>query len=617
MTVPESWDEAVALCRMAAAEGTETIVATPHVLRDRWLNEVPAERDRLVLRLNALLEGRPAVVPGCELFFSADAIEFWERGANGPLVALGRGSHLLIEFPSYGVPSSAEFVFYELALMGVTPVIAHPERNAELMRNPDRLEALVARGARTQITAAAPLGEMGRSAQAAAEDFYSRGLVHLVASDAHSIDRRPPRLAAARQWVARKWGAEAERQLRDQSSGRPRRDCGGEPRVSDPAPAAAAGARWPRPLLALVCIALAAASIGRYRADEEGRLPAAAFLQTFDVTLRRPAEAETLPLVPQADLTANLVAAVALDDALGTVDLREVTPDVRQRWLRAAERVDDELAAAQAMTVEALAVRPGWPVHWAMLGKLAFAIQRRQHFAASAHDARLWQMPLAAALRHAPGDDGSAAFLSAATLETWPDRTPQERAAAASLFRRALLDGGFALGAFPQVIGAMGRERAVELLPDKAITLRAAFAALAGGDDVQVSELLYRRWEATEWWERQSGLQEIEERARLNDVERLRNLTLDWMQQHPPSDFDTAPGRAQTLRVLQLAVNDRIGPWRSDPGRLRGALLPRRPDGIRAAEATGSRPRRAGWRWETRPWRSLACPSPTEPRGRR
>jgi protein-tyrosine phosphatase len=210
---PESWDEAVALCRMAAAEGTETIVATPHVLRDRWLNEDPAERDRLVVRLNALLQGRPAVVPGCELFFSADAIELWERGANGPLVALNRGSHLLIELPSYGVPSSAEFVFYELALMGVIPVIAHPERNAELMRNPDRLEALVARGARTQITAAALLGEMGRSAQAAAEDFYGRGLVHLVASDAHSLDRRPPRLAAARQWVARKWGAEAERQL--------------------------------------------------------------------------------------------------------------------------------------------------------------------------------------------------------------------------------------------------------------------------------------------------------------------------------------------------------------------------------------------------------------------
>ena len=62
---PSTWEEAVDLCRAAGAEGTETIVATPHVLRDPWLNEDRAERDRLLVRLNALLGGKPAVVPGC------------------------------------------------------------------------------------------------------------------------------------------------------------------------------------------------------------------------------------------------------------------------------------------------------------------------------------------------------------------------------------------------------------------------------------------------------------------------------------------------------------------------------------------------------------------------
>ena len=54
---PEDWDQAVALCRAAAAEGTTILIATPHVLRDPWLNDDPAVRDRLILRLNALLEG--------------------------------------------------------------------------------------------------------------------------------------------------------------------------------------------------------------------------------------------------------------------------------------------------------------------------------------------------------------------------------------------------------------------------------------------------------------------------------------------------------------------------------------------------------------------------------
>jgi len=57
------------------------------------------------------------------------------------------------------------------------------------------------------------LGEMGRRAHAAVQTLFQRGLVHLIASDAHSLDRRPPRLAAARQWVARNWGKAAEVEL--------------------------------------------------------------------------------------------------------------------------------------------------------------------------------------------------------------------------------------------------------------------------------------------------------------------------------------------------------------------------------------------------------------------
>jgi protein-tyrosine phosphatase len=214
---PSTWDEAVELCRAAAAEGTETIVATPHVLRDQWLNDDPAVRDRLILRLNSLLGGRPAIVPGCEYYFAADAVELWERGSAGPLVALNRGTALLIEFPAYAVPAQADSVFHELSILGVTPVIAHPERNIELAQNPDRLAQLVARGALAQLTAGSLLGEFGRNALAAAESFFARRLIHFVASDAHSLARRPPRLAAARQWVGKRWGKAAEADLFDKN----------------------------------------------------------------------------------------------------------------------------------------------------------------------------------------------------------------------------------------------------------------------------------------------------------------------------------------------------------------------------------------------------------------
>jgi protein-tyrosine phosphatase len=210
---PRDWDEAVALCRGAAADGVTTIVATPHVLRDRWSNENAATRDELLVKLNALLGGTPVVLPGCEYFFSADGLELWTQGAAGPLTGLNRSSYLLVEFPATRIPEQAEAVLYEMMLVGVRPVIAHPERNLVFAEQPDRLQRFVDMGALVQVTASSITGGFGRAASGAADTFFRRGLVHVVASDAHSMDRRPPSMSSAREAVKERWGSEAESML--------------------------------------------------------------------------------------------------------------------------------------------------------------------------------------------------------------------------------------------------------------------------------------------------------------------------------------------------------------------------------------------------------------------
>jgi protein-tyrosine phosphatase len=209
---PEVWEAAVALCRQAADQGTTHIVATPHVLRERWINDDSAARDSLLLQLNTLLEGRPAILPGCEFFYSADVVDLWEQGKSGPLCGLNRSSYLLVEFPSTSIPRGVSHVFHELRILGVTPVIAHPERNLVFARDPELLQSFVREGAITQITAASVTGEFNERVQEICETFHDLGLVHLVASDAHSVERRPPHLAAAYEWARGEWGSEeAER----------------------------------------------------------------------------------------------------------------------------------------------------------------------------------------------------------------------------------------------------------------------------------------------------------------------------------------------------------------------------------------------------------------------
>jgi len=227
---PEEWGDALALCRAAAAEGTRVIVATPHVLREPWLNEDRAARRALVAELNERLGGTPRVLPGCEYWFTSDVLELVEAAlrGDGPLEFLGGDGgdggtgtgprHLLVEFSPGFVPRAALDVFHELSLLGVTPVIAHPERNIAFLRDPGLLEGLVDRGAKAQLTAASVVGDLGRTVQAAAEEMWLAGFAHVIASDAHSLDLRPPMMAAAREWVRSSWGEPAAVSLFDTRS---------------------------------------------------------------------------------------------------------------------------------------------------------------------------------------------------------------------------------------------------------------------------------------------------------------------------------------------------------------------------------------------------------------
>ncbi len=319
--------------------------------------------------------------------------------------------------------------------------------------------------------------------------------------------------------------------------------------------------------LALMAVVLAVLAVLRYAYDEEARGAADHFLVDYDVPARQPQNAATLPLVPSADLGADIIGDIALADAFGSVNLAGASPDLRARSLRAAERVGDELVAARNIALDALATRPGWATHWTILGELVYAEQSR-----SASDTRhpipdfgLWETPLLTSIEYFPGNDAAIRFVSTTCLENWPDLSDAMRARAVTSFRQSLLDPGFARMAFPVLTEAVGVDRAISLLPQEGGALLAAFEALGRSGDITRAATLYQMWESAEWSDRLKDLRELERRAGMNDVERQRELAAEWLGRHSPADFDTPAGREQELRVLQLAMNDRTGSWQSDP----------------------------------------------------
>lgn len=213
---PRTIRDALALLRQMADQGITSVVATPH-MRDGHYDVTVDQMHREVERLNraAVDEEIPiTVLPGGEVALVPDVSEAIRCGTVPSLGALGR--FVLIEMPFQNVPVGVRQVLFAVQLQGVTPVLAHPERSFPIQRVPSSIEPFVRAGALVQINAESVVGRGGRDAERTAARLLERGLVHVVASDAHDAVERPCLLGAARDRLIRLVGAEeAYRLVRD------------------------------------------------------------------------------------------------------------------------------------------------------------------------------------------------------------------------------------------------------------------------------------------------------------------------------------------------------------------------------------------------------------------
>jgi protein-tyrosine phosphatase len=211
-------EEAVEMCRMAAADGCRAMIATPHQRRGVWWN---ADRESIVglaRNLQAALEQAALgpelrVLVGGEVHVDSELLAEVERLPGGGLLTLAGSRYLLIEFDNQGRLGEAIHLVHELVVGGWRPIVAHPEFIPWLAGDLDAVKRLVALGAMTQVTAMSVTGDFGRGPMTETHALIEEGLVHFVASDCHGVQRRPPGLRRAYQTIAGRWGAEVARRL--------------------------------------------------------------------------------------------------------------------------------------------------------------------------------------------------------------------------------------------------------------------------------------------------------------------------------------------------------------------------------------------------------------------
>ena len=188
---PRVMDESLRMCELCVEESVAAIVATPHMCDARYA-VCAADVRNGVMELSHACRERGIdveILPGGDVRLQPELLQHLESGQVLTLADTGR--YLLLELPTEVVPPIEGLVF-ELAVRGITVILSHPERNLEFCRDPDRLGELVEGGCLAQVTGDSLLGRFGRTPRRTAEKFINAGLVHVVASDAHSpTDRRP------------------------------------------------------------------------------------------------------------------------------------------------------------------------------------------------------------------------------------------------------------------------------------------------------------------------------------------------------------------------------------------------------------------------------------------
>jgi protein-tyrosine phosphatase len=197
-----SVDESAAMVRLAAESGTTDIVATPHAnLEYVFQPQLIQER---ILQLGRIVGPILSIHSGCDFHFYPDHIDLAVQHPSRFTIN-GKG-YLLIEFSDLIIFKETAAMIARLRTAGITSILTHPERNYLLHRRIEDLSAWVKDGLLLQVTAQSLFGRFGADVRKFSEELLARGLVHIIASDAHDCEDRPPRLDLARNHVQKKYG---------------------------------------------------------------------------------------------------------------------------------------------------------------------------------------------------------------------------------------------------------------------------------------------------------------------------------------------------------------------------------------------------------------------------
>lgn len=193
---PKDFDTSIEMIKLAEDNGIKKIIATAHYYKGCY-EECYEKIEKSVQALNEAATNNKfniEIYPGQEVLIDNYTVNNYREGI---IRGLNNSRYLLIEFPMNEIPENALDIIYELKLLGVIPILAHPERYTRVIGDITKLNPFIGEGLLFQVNTGSIKGLFGSKVQNTALTLVKEGLCDFIASDAHTTRRRIPELLPA------------------------------------------------------------------------------------------------------------------------------------------------------------------------------------------------------------------------------------------------------------------------------------------------------------------------------------------------------------------------------------------------------------------------------------
>jgi protein-tyrosine phosphatase len=193
---PVSSNETLEMLKIAVENGIKKIIATPHYYSGVFNNNFDDVSIKVQCLNNEILEQNLSieVLTGQEIFLDNNVLKNHKAGL---IKGLNNTKYMLLELPFDNCPHYTLDILYELRVMGIIPIIAHPERYLFIINNLSFINNFIDEGCLFQINSNSLTGELGKSAKKTAYALLRHGIIDFIATDAHDKTFRKPEIRSA------------------------------------------------------------------------------------------------------------------------------------------------------------------------------------------------------------------------------------------------------------------------------------------------------------------------------------------------------------------------------------------------------------------------------------